>query len=149
MKKLLPALALAAIAFAPQAYADMHMKKDGSMMEKKMEAVTTTGVALHSDNCGGCKILGPKMKEVMAALDAETTAKFAMVKFDLTDDASKAESKKIAMEKGVAGIFPEGKAGTGFVKLVDNKTGAVLGKIHYKMSVEEITGLIKGVVGRS
>jgi len=148
MKKLLSILALAIIAIAPQAIADTHAKKD-AMMEKKVEAPATTAVAFHADWCGGCKILGPKMEEVMNGLDAETKAKFAFLKLDFTDDATKASSKSMAMEKGLAGVYPEGKAPTGVVKLIDNATGATLAKIHYKMSVEEITGVIKGVTARS
>jgi len=150
MKTLLSILALAIFTITPQAFADMHGDKK-AMMEKKVEAPTTTAVAFHADWCGGCKILAPKMEEVMNGLDAETKAKFAFVKFDLTDEATKAASKTKAAEKGVDALFPmgEGKPPTGVIKLVDNATGAVLAKIHYKMSVEEIKGVIKGVTARS
>jgi len=148
MKKLLSILAIAMIAIAPQAIAEMADKKE-AMMEKKMEAPATTAVAFHADWCGGCKILGPKMKEVMNGLDEDTKAKFGFVKFDFTDDATKAASKTAAMENSLTGVYPEGKPSTGVVKLIDNATGSVLAKIHYKMSVEEITGVIKGVTARS
>ena len=150
MKKLLPAIALAAIALSPTSFSAV-AHADTHMMEKKIEAATTTAVAFHADWCGGCKILGPKMKEVMNNLDTETKAKISMVKFDLTDETTKAASKDHAMKKGVSDLFPtgEGKPPTGVVKLIDNKTGTVLAKIHYKMSVEEITGLIKGVTKRA
>lgn len=146
MKKLLSILALAIIAIAPQAIADNH--GDKASMIKPMEAKTTI-VAFHADWCGGCKILGPKVGEVLGALDDETKAKFNMVKFDFTDDTTKAASKALAMEKGLGDIYPEGKPSTGVLKIVDNATGAVIGKIHYKMSNEEIKGAIKAAVARS
>ena len=155
MKKLLSILAVAAIAIAPQIITNAHAMEKEAMMEKKMEApkaeTTTTAVAFHADWCGGCKILAPKMEEVMNGLDDETKAKFSFVKFDFTDDATKAASKTLAAENGVESVFPmgEGKPPTGAIKLVDNATGAVLAKIHYKMSVEEITGIIKGVTSRA
>ena len=147
MKKLLSIMALALFAITPQAIADTHEGK--AMMEKKMEAPATTAVAFHADWCGGCKILGSKMEEVMNNLDDETKAKFKMVKFDFTDDTTKASSKKTAMDKGLSSLYPEDKPATGVLKLVDNASGAVLAKIHYKMSVEEITGVIKGVTSRA
>ena len=117
------------------------------MMEKKMEA-TTTAVAFHADWCGGCKILGPKMEEVFNNLDDETKAKVKMVKFNFTDDATKAASKELAAQHGISDIYPEGKPSTGIVKLLDND-GSVLTEIHYKMSVEEITNIIKDATARS
>ncbi len=149
MKKLLSILTLAMLAITPQAIADAHGEKK-AMMEEKAQ-VATTAVAFHADWCGGCKILEPKMKEVMDSLDAETKAKFASVKFDFTDDTTKSASKKTAMEKGISNVFPagEGKPPTGVVKLIDNATGTVLAKIHYKMSAEEIKGVIKAVTARS
>ncbi|MFK7838756.1 MAG: thioredoxin domain-containing protein [Bdellovibrionales bacterium] len=151
MKKLLPAIAIAAIAIAPQIIPSAHAMEKEAMMEKKIEAPATKAVQFHADWCGACKILAPKMEEVMNNLDEDTKAKFALVKFDLTDDTTKAASKKTAMENDVTSAFPagDGKPPTGVIKLIDSKTGDVLAKIHYKMSVEEITGLIKGVTARA
>jgi len=149
MKKLLSIMALAIVSITPQAIADGHGHGDKTAMEKKMEAPATTAVQFHADWCGGCKILGPKMEEVMNGLDAETKEKFAFVKFDFTDDESKAATKALADEKGISDLYPSGKPPTGAIKLIDNATGAVLAKIHYKMSVEEITGVIKGVTSRA
>ena len=142
MKYILSLLTLAVFAFAPGAQADTHAEK--------MTKPATTVVAFHADWCGGCKILEPKMKEVMNKLDDETKAKFAKLKFDFTDDSTKAASKALADEKGYAAIFPgEGKPPTGVLKVLDTETGAVLAKIHYKMSEEEIIGTLKAVTSRS
>ena len=143
MKYILPILTLVLFAFSSQTSAE-------NMAKETMAKPNTTVVAFHADWCGGCKILGPKMEKVMNSLDDETKAKFTKVKFDFTDDTTKAASKAMAEEKGFAGIFPgEGKPPTGVLKIIDNETGTVLAKIHYKMSEEEIIGTLKAVTSRS
>lgn len=137
MKTILSVLALFLLAFTPQAIAET------------MTKANTTVVAFHADWCGGCKILGPKVKEVMNTLDADTKAKLAMVKFDFTDDTTKAASKALAKEKGISDLYPTGKPSTGILKVLDTETGAVLAKIHYKMSAEEIKGTLKAIAARS
>lgn len=146
MKKILSVLALFAITLSPQAFAGDHAAKDA--MVKPAEAATTV-VAFHADWCGGCKILEPKMKEVMKNLDADTKEKLAFVEFDFTDDATSAATKELAVEQNLASVYPEGKPSTGVLKIVDTATGTVIGKIHYKMSNEEITGALKAAVARS
>jgi len=144
MKFILPTLALIMFAFTPNASAE-------DMAKDTMTKPSTTIVAFHADWCGGCKILGPKMEKVMNGLDAETKAKLTKIKFDFTDDTTKAASKTMAKEKGLANLYPSAdtKPPTGVLKVVDTKTGAVLAKIHYKMSEEEIAGTLKAVTSRS
>lgn len=110
---------------------------------------TTTIVALHADWCSGCKVLGAKMSNIMNALDEDTKAKFTKVKFDFTNDTTKAATKAMAEEKGLIALYPKGKPSTGVLKIIDNETGAVLARIHYKMSEEEIMGALKAVISRS
>ena len=152
MKKLTKIIAFAMIASAPLAMtsianADSMEAHKETMMKK--ETTTTTLVAYHADWCGGCKILGEKMEKVMNGLDEETKSKLSMVKFDFTDETSKAATKTLAEKKGVSSLYPQDKAKTGIVKVVDSASNDVLGRIHYKMSEEEITGLLKGIAARS
>ena len=144
MKYILPALALILFTFTPSASAE-------DMAKEAMAKPATTVVAFHADWCGSCKILGPKVEAAMNALDAETKAKFAKVKFDFTDDATKAATKEKAEKHNLASMLPagEGKPPTGFVKIIDTETGAVLAKITKTMSEEEIAGTLKAVTSRS
>ena len=41
---------------------------------------------------------------------AETKAKLTKVKFDFTDDTTKAASKAMAEEKGIAALYPTGES---------------------------------------
>ena len=58
MKKLLSTIAVIMVIAAPLAYADKHG-------EKEAVAPATSGVQFHAGWCGGCKIIEPKLKEVM------------------------------------------------------------------------------------
>ena len=143
MKYILPLFTLMIFVIAPTAHADNH--------GEKMTKPGTTVVAYHADWCGSCKILGPKMENAMNSLDAETKAKLKKVKFDFTDDATKATTKEKAEKHNLAAMLPsgEGKPPTGFVKVIDTETGAVLAKITKAMSEEEIAGVLKATAARS
>ena len=143
MKYILSLLTLAVFAFAPTAHADEHAEK--------MAKPATQVVAFHADWCGSCQILGPKVEGAMNALDAETKAKLTKVKFDFTDDATKAATKELAQANGLEAMLPtgEGKPPTGFVKIIDTETGAVLAKITKTMSEAEIAGTLKAITSRS
>ncbi|MBX2834922.1 MAG: thioredoxin family protein [Micavibrio sp.] len=139
MKKLLSLLAIAVLAIMPQAYA--------GDMEKEATSNTTV-VAYHADWCGGCKILGPKMKEAMSKLSPEIKEKLAVVKFDFTDESTTEKSRALAEEKKLTAIFPKDKQATGQLKIIDNESGAVLAKINYKQSTEEIVGTLTSIAQR-
>ena len=145
MKYILPVLALLAFIISPQVMADTHDKAES------MAKPATQVVAFHADWCGSCKILGPKVEGAMNALDAETKAKLAKVKFDFTDDATKAATKEKAQMHNLEAQLPsgEGKPPTGFVKVIDTETGTVLAKITKTMSEEEIIGTLKAITSRS
>ncbi len=91
-------------------------------------------VAFHSDNCGACKILGPKMKQAMGAVNME---KIDVVKFNFTDAASIEETKALAVKKGVNDVLTKFGAKTGFVALVNGK-GEITDKLNASDSVADI-----------
>ncbi|MEM6781934.1 MAG: thioredoxin domain-containing protein, partial [Pseudomonadota bacterium] len=111
---------------APQAHADNHAQA--------AETTKPTIIAFHSDTCGKCKILGPKMTEAMSLLNDE---KFNTVKFDYTNRDTIASSQTLAAEKGLTEIQKSYGAKTGFGVIVDGN-GVEIAKISADDSVEAI-----------
>jgi thiol-disulfide isomerase/thioredoxin len=99
-------------------------------------------VAFHADWCPGCKVLGPNMKKARAdaTLDAE---KVLFVKLDLTDDVTKNQAHLMANALGLGDFYKSNAGKTGFVLLVDAKTGEHVGKVTHDMDAMAIVKEIK------
>lgn len=133
--KLLSLLTLAFVALAGIPQAAKAMEGD------HMASPAVKAVAFHSDNCGSCKILGPKMKEAMGAINKD---KIDVVKFDFTDSNTIAETKKLAASKGVSNLLEQYGAKTGFVVLLDAN-----GKEINKLKVDDSTADIAAKLARA
>lgn len=104
-----------------------------------MEIVPVRAVAFHSDNCGSCKILGPRLMEVSRVID---TDKFEIIKFDMTNKKSISETKQLAMEKNVENILAKYGKKTGFIVLV-NDQGEQVDILKVDHDVDEMTAKVK------
>lgn len=113
---------------------DKHMAKDKMMMAKP----AVQAVAFHSDSCGSCKILAPKMA---AALEAINKDKLDIVQFDYTNVETKAASMSLAGTKGLINVMQEYGPKTGFVLLL-NEQGQVVDKITKENTAGEIAAKI-------
>ena len=143
MKTALLTMAIALMAFIPQGFA-----MDGTMNKEMAEksATPVTAIAFHSDNCGSCKILGPRMKEAMKAVN---TDKVNVIKFDFTNKETIAATKTLASEKGVDNVLQQYGAKTGFVILLD-KDGNEVDKLKVDDNTADIaTKIVKAIVGQS
>jgi thiol-disulfide isomerase/thioredoxin len=109
MKSLLT-LAFALLAFMPQS----HATDEAAMEEKPVPVVKA--VSFHSDSCGACKVLRPKMMKAMGAVNMD---KIDVIKFDFTNKETIEATKALAAEKGLTDLLQKYGAKTGFVVLVD------------------------------
>lgn len=128
MKFQILTLAFALLAFLPQSFA-----MDGEHKEM-MAKPAVKAVAFHSDNCGSCKILGPRMQEAMNAINQD---KVDLVKLDFTDEDTTQKTMSMAAGKGLSGIIEENGTKTGWVALV-NAEGKVVDKIKVDHDTPEI-----------
>ena len=141
MKLSLLTLAFALLAFIPQSYA-MKDKMAGMAHEK----ANIKAVMFFSENCGSCKILDPRLKEAMNAINQN---KVDVVKFDFTNEATKMETQKLADKKGLGKILSEYGPKTGFVALID-KNGNVIDKLKVDHDTAEIAAkLAKAIASTS
>jgi len=81
----------------------------------------------YADWCGSCKVLDPKIEEARTELAED--AKTLFVTFDLTDDASKAQSAMLAEALGLGSVFETHAGKTGFMLVVDAGDKSVLHKL--------------------
>lgn len=131
-------LTLATMAFIgvlgmPSGASADEMAKDAMMMDKAKPTV----VAFHSDNCGKCKILAPKL--MGAVNEAGDSVNF--VKFDYTNRETIGSSKILAAEKGLSDLQKKYGAKTGFAVIVDGEGNET--KINSSDSQEEILALLQ------
>ncbi len=96
----------------------------------------------HADWCGKCKQMGPSAMKTMASYARDKDVKF--VKFDLTDDSTKAQSAKLAARNGIEPVWNSNQK-TGMVLLVDGKTRKVVDTIVSTDSQEDMKRKIEAV----
>lgn len=110
MKLSLLTLAFAVLAFLPQSFA----------MDDKAHAMSDTSnvkaVIFYSENCGSCKILDPRMKKALNAINKD---KIDIVKFDFSSADTIAATKVSAAKLGLNDTLQKYGAKTGFAVLLD------------------------------
>ena len=102
------------------------------------EAPAIKAVIFYADSCGSCKILDPRMK---AALNAINPAEIDVVKLDFSNKDTIEETKVLAKTAGVDNILQQYGAKTGFIVLV-NEQGEVVEKLTKKDEAADIAGKI-------
>lgn len=144
MKKLLSILALMALSFAGTASAmDSWTKKP--MPKLAMEGSSTqeaaitlakpvTAIMFFSQQCTSCKILDPRMKKAMQAVNQN---KINVVTFDFSNRDAIAKTKADAQENGLGDVLQKYGAKTGYVVLL-NSNGQEIDKIKVGDDEKEI-----------
>ncbi len=116
MLKSLFIMAFAVFGILSSAQADDHI----GMKPLANDTDKPTIALFHADWCGSCKIMDPKLEEAMSMLDNKDALK--VVKFDLTDDKTKAKSAAMAAENNLTDLYNAKAPKTGFAVLV-NESG--------------------------
>ncbi len=92
----------------------------------KSPAPKVVAAVFYADWCPLCKQMGPSVMKTMQGYAGDKSVKF--VKFDLTNDATKAQSAKLAARNKLTPIWKANQK-TGMVLLVNGKTHKVLDTI--------------------
>jgi thiol-disulfide isomerase/thioredoxin len=103
--------------------------------EVKAELPKVLAVEFYADWCAACKVLMPKIAEAKSDLQGKS---LLFVRFDMTDDFTKAQASYMAGFAGLQEVYRKGGGKTGMVALVDANNKNVLGVIGQKKSPEEI-----------
>ena len=109
-------------------------------------APQVVGLMFHSDHCGSCKILDPKVKAAQASFAKEP---ILFLTFDHTDAATQTQAALLADATGMGEIYAAQNKASGFMLLVDPNSREVMAKLSRDMSVAEIETAIRNAFGRS
>jgi len=98
--------------------ASAHAMDKTHMKPLAMDTHKPTVAVFYADWCGSCKVLEPKMKEAISQIKNKDALK--IVKFDLTNDETKAKSAALAGENGLTDLYNAKAPKTGFAVLVND-----------------------------
>lgn len=103
------------------------------------EAPKLYAVMFTADYCSACKAIAPKVMTLQENLDAKDVE---FVKFDFSNDESKAKTKKVAKKLGLNDVLATNN-GTGFVVLVDANSKDEKAVLTTKQSADEMLTVVK------
>ncbi|WOO41383.1 TlpA family protein disulfide reductase [Rubellicoccus peritrichatus] len=93
------------------------------------------GLLFYSDSCGSCKVLDPKIE---TAKNDYTTEPILFVTFDHSNAGSKNQAALLADSLSLGKIYDAQKKASGYMLLVDPKSGKVITKLTREMSEDDI-----------
>ncbi len=103
------------------------------------EAPKLYAVMFTADYCSACKAIAPKVMTLQENLDAKDVE---FVKFDFSNDESKAKTKKVAKKLGLNDVLASNN-GTGFIVLVDANSKDEKAVLTTKQSAEEMLTVVE------
>ena len=100
----------------------------------KAEKPQVIGMLFYADGCASCKVLEPKLKEVVREFQGQG---ILFTRFDLTDEFTKDQSALYAAWVDLDEVYRDNPK-TGFMLLINPKTKNVLGTLAKNQSPEEL-----------
>lgn len=110
--------------------------------EKGKKETQLYAVSFFADWCPVCKAIGPSVMQLQADLKGKPVE---FVKFDFTNDETKAKTRQLAKDLGLEKILEENN-GTGFVILVNPKTGKEEGRLNRSLDEKEMLSKVKALL---
>lgn len=101
------------------------------------------GVKMYADWCGKCKQLDPKLSNVKPQFEGQP---ILFTQFDMTNDFTTNQSKKLAGLLGLSNLFQEHEGSTGYMVLLDANTHEVLKILKHNQSEKELKQEIESVL---
>ena len=108
----------------------------------KAEQPERIALFFYADWCGSCKVLDPKVKEARDELKAN--AKTLFVTFDLTDEATRAQSAMLADALGLGPIYEVKSKKTGFMLIIDAEDKSIQQTLTKTDEVDPIRAILAG-----
>jgi len=138
MKRLVQIFALAILvlfSYQPMAHAQSATQADSDLK--------VIGVKMWASWCGKCKQLDPKLSNVKPQFEGQP---ILFTQFDMTNDFTISQSKKMAKLLGLSDLFQKHKGSTGYMVLLDAQTHKVLTTLKHNQSEQELKQQIGSVL---
>jgi len=103
------------------------------------------GLMFYSDTCASCKILDPKIQTVK---NDYATKPILFATLDHSNDGSKNQAALLADSLGLGKVYSAQEKASGFMLLVNPKTGEVIEKLTRDMTEAEITAAIDKAIAK-
>lgn len=107
------------------------------------EEISIIGVKMDADWCGKCKVLNPKLNNVMPEFKGED---ILFLKFNMTDEFTIQQTEKLAQRLNLSELFEEHKGSTGYMVLLDATTGEVLHTLLSDLTEAELHDQIQSTI---
>ncbi|MEX0771236.1 MAG: thioredoxin family protein [Balneolaceae bacterium] len=99
------------------------------------ESPALIGVKMDAEWCPKCKVMNPKLEEVMPEFQGED---ILFLKFNMTDDFTIYQTSLLAKRLGLTELFEQHKGQTGYMVIVDAHTHEVIKRLNSDLSEEEL-----------
>jgi len=103
-------------------------------------------VKFHADWCGYCKAMGDVFQEMQAKFDQQPVL---WVTLDHTRENDRKQSEYLAHAMGMQEIWSEHGGKTGFILLVNGKTGEVMDRLGHELSLKEMGAKLAEAVDKA
>lgn len=128
-------LTLGMIVFAENSSAEV-LKND-------TKEIRVVGVKMDAEWCGKCRVLNPKLNSVMPEFMGED---ILFLKFNMTDEFTIHQSAFLAERLNLASLFEEYRGQTGFMVLLNAKTGEQLHTLRSDQTEVELENDIRATL---
>jgi thiol-disulfide isomerase/thioredoxin len=105
--------------------------------------ITVIAVKMDAEWCGKCRVMNPKLESIMPTFKDESVL---FVKLNMTDEFTTQQAGFLADRLQLTSLFNEHKGRTGYMVLVNAKTGEVLKTLQSTLSEDELVAEIKAVL---
>ncbi len=110
---------------------------------KITDEISIIAVKMDADWCGKCKVMNPKLDALMPEFKDEPVL---FVKFNMTDEFTTQQAEFLADRLNLKSLFNEHKGQTGYVVLIDAKSGEPLKTLQSDLSENQIKAEIRSVL---
>ncbi|MEM7082873.1 MAG: thioredoxin domain-containing protein [Pseudomonadota bacterium] len=102
-------------------------------------------VLFYADWCGSCKVLDPAINKARSQADLDNE-RVLFLTLDLTDDTRRHQSGLLANALGIGEYYAKNEGRTGFMLLVDARTGKLYSRVTKAMDADAITVAVKAAL---
>jgi|GEM_PF-1548676 len=99
----------------------------------------------HADWCGKCKAMGPVFEDLTNKFDGKPVL---FVRLDQTNKSKATQAEFLLAELGLGSIWNEYGGKTGFILLIDAKSGKQIDTLPYDMTFKQMKTRISSVLGQ-